>query len=85
MDIPLQANPLGCAVALAGLDIFANENVLQRIDEISTRMCDRLKSFTGNKHFRDVRQIGDVGIIELEDQGDGYFAEIGPRFVGIIS
>ncbi len=77
------ANPLGCAVALAGLDIFANENVLQRIDEISTRMCDRLKSFTGNKHFRDVRQIGDVGIIEFEDQGDGYFAEIGPRLLGL--
>ena len=73
------ANPLGCAVALAGLDIFKDEDVLGRIAEISTRMRSRLKSFVGREYVRDVRQIGDVGIVELESGGEGYLSQVGPR------
>ncbi len=73
------ANPLGCAAALAGLDIFADEDVLGRIEGISLKMRSRLQAFVGRKHIRDVRQIGDVGIVEFETGGRGYLSEIGPR------
>lgn len=73
------ANPLGCAVALAGLDVFDSEGVLDRIEEIASAMRARLQSFVGRDYVRDVRHIGGVGIIELETGGQGYLAEIGPR------
>ena len=73
------ANPLGCAVALAGLDIFENENVLERIGDIASKMRSRLQPLVGRDYVRDVRYIGGVGIVELETGGEGYLAQIGPR------
>ncbi len=73
------ANPLGCAVALAGLDIFENEGVLGRVDGISSRMRSRLQALVGRKYTKDARQIGGVGILEVETGGKGYLADIGPR------
>ena len=73
------ANPLGCAVGLAGLDIFEEEGVLQRIQGIEARMRERLSQFVGRDYVRDVRQIGDVAIVEFEAGGDGYLSQLGPR------
>ncbi len=73
------ANPLGCAVALCGLDIFDNDDVMTRIAGIEAKMRSRLESFIGRDCTRDVRQIGGVGILELETGGQGYLADIGPR------
>lgn len=73
------ANPLGCAVALAGLDIFAEERVLERIAQIAERMRARLSSFIRRDGIRDVRQIGAVGMLELDTERKGYLAEVGPR------
>ncbi len=73
------ANPLGCAAALAGLDIFDEEGVIERIQAIAATMRSRLEGFVGRPYVRDVRQIGAVGIIALETGGQGYLAEVGPR------
>ena len=73
------ANPLGCAVALAGLDIFEEESVLSRIGSIAVKIRSRLRRFVGREYVRDVRQIGGVGIVELETGSEGYLAGIGPR------
>ncbi len=73
------ANPLGCAAALAGLEIFADEDVLGRVHRIESKMRSRLEAFVGLDYVRDVRQIGDVGIVEFETGGQGYLSEIGPR------
>ncbi len=73
------ANPLGCATALAGLDIFATTNVLDRIRGIASKMRSRLAPFVELEYVRDVRHIGDVGIIEFETGGQGYLSEVGPR------
>ncbi len=73
------ANPLGCAVALAGLDIFSEDKVLDRIQGISSKMRSRLERFVGLDYVRDVRQIGDVGIVEFETGGEGYLSGLGPR------
>lgn len=73
------ANPLGCAVALAGFEIFSEDRVLDRIQQIEARMRSRLEAFVGLDYVRDVRQIGDVGILEFETGGEGYLSELGPR------
>ncbi len=77
------ANPLGCAAALAGLDIFAEEGVLDRITEIGGRMRKHLEAFVGRGCIRDVRHIGGVGIVELETGGQGYLADVGPRMAAM--
>ncbi len=77
------ANPLGCAVALAGLDIFENEGVLGRVDGISSKMRSRLQALVGRKYTKDARQIGGVGILEVETGGKGYLADIGPRMAAL--
>ena len=77
------ANPLGCAVALAGLDIFENEGVLGRVAGISSKMRSRLQALVGRKYTKDARQIGGVGILELETGGAGYLADVGPRMAAL--
>ena len=77
------ANPLGCAVALAGLDIFDNDGVLERIGRIEAKMRGRLQALVGREHTKDARQIGGVGILELDTGGDGYLADIGPRMAAM--
>ncbi len=73
------ANPLGCAAALAGLDIFEQDGVLGRIQEIEARMRSRLEAFAELDYVRDVRHIGDVAIVEFETGGEGYLSALGPR------
>jgi adenosylmethionine---8-amino-7-oxononanoate aminotransferase len=78
------ANPLACAVALASLDLFRAENVLDRVQALERsfqRRLDRLRSYP---RVGDARGIGGVAVIELvEDKqsksADGYLAQIGPR------
>lgn len=73
------ANPLGCAVALEGLDIFAEDGVIERIGRLEAQVRKALLRYVGRPYVRDVRQIGGVGIVELAAGGAGYLADIGPR------
>ena len=77
------ANPLGCAVALAGLDIFDNDGVLERVGGIESKMRSRLQALVGREYTRDARQLGGVGILEVETGGEGYLADIGPRMAAM--
>jgi adenosylmethionine-8-amino-7-oxononanoate aminotransferase len=72
-------NPLGCAAALASLDIFATEPVFERIDAIARHHAARLSRLRSHPLVADVRQAGTVGIIELKQTDSGYLAAIGPR------
>lgn len=73
------ANPLGCAVALEGLNIFAEEGVLERIGRLEAQMRRALLKYVGRQYVKDARQIGGVGILEFAEGGAGYLADIGPR------
>ena len=78
------ANPLGCAVALASLELFRAEGVLDRIRRLEQQLRHGLESLRGFAHVGDVRVIGGVGIIELvsdkatRDAG-GYLDRVGPQ------
>ncbi|MGH7846793.1 MAG: adenosylmethionine--8-amino-7-oxononanoate transaminase [Candidatus Binatia bacterium] len=63
-------NPLGCAVALASLEIFEKENILARVQPKIRYLQQRLEEeFLSLAHVSDVRQWGYmVGIELVEDK-----------------
>jgi len=72
------ANPLGCAAALASLEVFAQEPVMERIAALSAHQAQRAAALQGHARVADVRTIGTVAALELHAAG-GYLAAAGPR------
>jgi adenosylmethionine-8-amino-7-oxononanoate transaminase len=58
-------NPLGCAVALANLDLFESTNLVQEVEHKSEYIAQRLSAFYDLKHVGDIRQKGFMVGIEL--------------------
>ncbi|HYY24090.1 MAG TPA: adenosylmethionine--8-amino-7-oxononanoate transaminase [Candidatus Udaeobacter sp.] len=58
-------NPLGCAVALANLELFAKENIVERMQPRISYIQERLNDFLALPHVSDVRQWGFMVAIEL--------------------
>jgi adenosylmethionine-8-amino-7-oxononanoate aminotransferase len=58
-------NPIGCAAALASIDIFEEEQTLSRIEPLVRRFHAGLERFRQLRFVGDVRYIGMVGAIEL--------------------
>jgi adenosylmethionine-8-amino-7-oxononanoate aminotransferase len=73
------ANPLGCAVAIASLKIFEQENTLSRVQLLERQLQSRLERLKHNPIVGDVRGIGGVAAIELVTESGGYLDGIGPR------
>lgn len=73
------ANPLGCAVALASLDLFRTEKTLERVARLEGQFARRLEDLSGLRVVGNVRGIGGVAAIELTTGDGGYFDAIGPR------
>ncbi len=64
-------SPLSCAAALAVLDVFQKENLLQRSRELGERLTASLQGMAGkNKCIADVRGLGAMVAIELCKGGD---------------
>ncbi len=78
------ANPLGCAVGLASLDLFRTDGTLERVRSLEQRLRSGLEPLHGLPNVGDVRVIGGVGIVELvadkqSKAAGGYLADIGPK------
>jgi adenosylmethionine-8-amino-7-oxononanoate aminotransferase len=58
-------NPLAAAAALASLDIFESERVLQQLPDKISRLNQHLSRLAQLKHVGDVRQRGLIAAIEL--------------------
>ncbi|HEX9140396.1 MAG TPA: adenosylmethionine--8-amino-7-oxononanoate transaminase [Steroidobacteraceae bacterium] len=58
-------NPLACAAALATLDIFASEPVLERNRELAIELANSVAPLRDHPHVADVRQRGMILAIEL--------------------
>jgi adenosylmethionine-8-amino-7-oxononanoate aminotransferase len=63
-------NPLGCAAALASLDIFASDDVLARNRVTAAKMAERVALFRAHPNVVDVRQTGMVVAIEVAAAAD---------------
>ncbi len=58
-------NPLGAAVALASLDVFNEESVLEKLIPKIAHLTERLNAMRDLPHVGDVRQRGFIAGIEL--------------------
>ena len=59
------ANPLACAVALANLDLFESEKLLEHVRARTDQLAQGLSSLKNHPHVKEVRQIGLMAGIEL--------------------
>lgn len=73
------ANPIACAAALANLEIWANEPVLERVAAICRLHSKGLERFRDDRRFENVRQIGTIAALDIVSNDAGYLAAIGPR------
>lgn len=64
-------NPLACAVAIANLDVFAEERTIERLQPKIAHLAKRLEEFRALPHVGDVRQRGFMVGIELVLDRDG--------------
>jgi adenosylmethionine-8-amino-7-oxononanoate aminotransferase len=58
-------NQLGCAVALANLEIFEKERVLSRLRSKMEALAEGLKPLRRHPHVGEIRQIGLIAAVEL--------------------
>lgn len=63
-------NPLACAAALASLDIFARDDVIERNRVTAARMRELARPLSSHPHVADVRQAGMIVAFELTRNGD---------------
>jgi adenosylmethionine-8-amino-7-oxononanoate aminotransferase len=72
------ANPIACAAAVANLEIWRDEPVLQRIADLGARQRARLGALAG---ITGKRRIGTITAMEVPVGDGGYLAAIGPRLL----
>jgi len=60
-------NQLGCAAALANLELFASENLVVEAAKKSSYIRQELAEFAGLPHVGDIRQLGLICGIEIVD------------------
>jgi adenosylmethionine-8-amino-7-oxononanoate aminotransferase len=58
-------NPLACAAALATLDIFESERVIERNRTLAARMAAAAMGLDGHPHVAELRQTGMILAVEL--------------------
>jgi len=64
------ANALGCAAANASLDLFEREPRLQQVADIAVQLARGLEPCRGLKGVKDVRVMGGIGVVELDQIGN---------------
>ena len=71
------ANPVGCATALASLDLLERDACWDNIRRIEARHQEQIDSFRNHRFVRDARQTGTILAVEIETGSEtSYFNEI---------
>lgn len=73
------ATPIACAAANANLDIWRNEPVAKRVENLGALHRQNLERFAGDERFADIRQTGTIAALDLIVPSGGYLADVGPR------
>ena len=73
------ANPIACAAALANLEIWETEPVIERVRRLAALQTERLDRFRANRRFANVRQLGTITALDIVTSDAGYMANVGPR------
>jgi adenosylmethionine---8-amino-7-oxononanoate aminotransferase len=71
------ANPLGCAAALASLDVFEHENTLVGVNEKSAYLAYKMSHLADeNPYVKEVRRCGLVAGVEIAAADNGLGARV---------
>jgi len=73
------ASPLACAVSLASIDLLLSEPWRERVAGIERGLREGLAPCRGMPHVADVRVLGAIGVVELEQPVD--MKRVQPMFV----
>jgi len=69
------AHPVGCAAALASLDLIADHDTPRLFERLGKRLLRSLTDLNQNPRVRNLRQLGGMVAFELaSDQPEGYLA-----------
>lgn len=72
------ANPIACAAAIANIELWQDQPVLERIDNLGAMHSQALERFKSDERFANVRQTGTIAALDLVVSDAGYLAEVGP-------
>jgi adenosylmethionine---8-amino-7-oxononanoate aminotransferase len=72
-------NPIACAAALANLEIWDTEPVMDRIAAIAAKHTERLPAFGGRDEVANIRQCGTIAALELCTTESGYLSDLALR------
>jgi adenosylmethionine---8-amino-7-oxononanoate aminotransferase len=71
-------NPLACAAALASLEIWNEEPVLQRMRIIAASHARASIRFKVRSDVKNVRSLGAIFALDVQDENGSYLSEIAP-------
>lgn len=73
------ANPIACAAALANVEVWRSEPVLERIAALAAAQQTQVERLGADSRFEGVRACGTIGAVDVRADGAGYLAEVGLR------
>jgi adenosylmethionine-8-amino-7-oxononanoate aminotransferase len=65
-------NPLACSAALATLEIFESDGILDKNRHLSSLLNKNLKNFTELDNVKGIRQTGMIAAVEMQDFPDSF-------------
>lgn len=73
------ANPIACAAAVANLEIWRSEPVIDGIRALAATQAANLAGIANNPRFENARQIGTITAFEFAGPAAGYLADVSLR------
>lgn len=73
------ANPIACAAGLANVQIWRDEPVLQRVQNLQAMQSCELARFKNDPRFENVRQCGTITALDVKAQNSGYLSNVALR------
>jgi adenosylmethionine-8-amino-7-oxononanoate aminotransferase len=73
------ANPIACAAAVANLEIWEREPVLERLAAIGKVHERWLAKLSKDRRFENPRVCGTIAAVDLRVEDSGYLADVGPK------
>ena len=68
------ANPICCAAAVANLEIWSSEPVLERVRLLTSAQARQLELLAGDERFAKLRMTGTIAAFDLKVHDSGYLA-----------
>ena len=73
------ANPIACAAALANVEIWRTQPVLDRIAALGRAQRRRVEALGADTRFANPRACGTIAAVDLKTSASGYLAKVGPK------